>query len=74
MTTGNYGTNNQEIVGLFERKANDSIDKYLDLDAKNVHIIREFMLIDEANDRYPYLTVLLLFRAGLHAEAIWFCS
>ena len=32
------------------------------------------MVIDETNDRYPYLTVLLLFRAGLHAEAIWFCG
>ena len=32
------------------------------------------MVIDEDTDSYPYLTVLLLFRAGLHSEAIWYCA
>ena len=63
-----------EITGLFVKKANDSIDRYLQLDDSHLHRIRDFMVIDETNDSYPYLTVLLLFRAGLHAEAIWFCA
>ena len=61
------------ITGLFAKKANDSIERYLQIDGAHVHRIRDFMVIDEANDSYPYLTVLLLYRAGLHAEAIWFC-
>ena len=44
------------------------------MDQHHAHKIREFMVLDEVTDSYPYLTVLLLFRAGLHKEAIWFCA
>ena len=59
---------------MYEQAASQSIDRYLDIDTYHKHKIREFMVCDEDNDQYPYLTLLLLFHGGLHQEAIWFCS
>ena len=30
--------------------------------------------MDTSTNHYPYLTILLLYRAGLHQEAILFCN
>ena len=57
----------------FDSRANEAIDKYLDSDKTHSDKIREFLLVND-NQGYPYLVMLLLFRAGLHSQAIWYAS
>ena len=63
----------QEVVRQFDSRANEAIDKYLDTDKTHSHKIREFLLVND-NQGYPYFVMLLLFRAALHKEAIWYAS
>lgn len=69
-----FARTTEDAIRQFDMRACEAIDKYLDADKSHCHKIREFMVIDESNDRYPYLVMLLLFRAGLHKEAIWFSA
>ena len=41
------------------------------MDDGNTASISEFLVVDSGSNEYPYLTALLLFRAGLHQEALW---
>ena len=64
----------EEIVSQFDMRANETIDRYLDINNSHRFKIREFLVVDDSTNRCPYLVMLLLFRAGLHKEAIWFAS
>ena len=44
------------------------------MDEQSATDIPEFLVADDQSNEYPYLTALLLFRAGRHQEAVWYLS
>ena len=63
-----------ETVRLFEAKAARIVTSYLE---QNEHLVQELqdnLVMDQTTSHYPYLTILLLYRAGLHQEAIMYCN
>ena len=63
-----------ETVKVFEAKAQRIVASYIE---ENEHLVSELhdnLVMDLNTNHYPYLTVLLLYRAGLHQEAIMFCN
>ena len=63
-----------EILRIFINKATSVVHDYVDRTDQRGHQIQNLLVMDPSTNDFPYLTILLLHRAGLHQEVIQYCT
>ena len=64
----------QEILDIFEFRSKKIVSNFVEHHENRVQELQDCLVGDPNTDSYPYLTVLLLYRAGLHTEANMYCN
>jgi len=63
-----------QVIQIFETKAARIISNFIEEFENIANELTDNLIMDMERSHIPYLTVLLLHRAGLHQEAVLFCN
>lgn len=62
------------MIRIFEDKAAKIVASYLEEHENLAQDLKDCLVEVPNSSEYPYLTILLLYRAGLHQEAVMYCK
>ena len=72
---GNRYLDRQETVRIISAYAKRLIQDYVDTVGHNGSSVTDCLFVDgSSEDEFPYLVLLLLYRAGEHQAAVQFCN